>query len=367
MVQGMNFIFWQNILSPHQIDFLHSLSKRYSVTLVVETIQDEYRKNDGWEIPNIGPIDVIVNPSNEEIEKLFINKDDIHIFSGISAYPLIYRGFKKAIKNNSRIGIFSEPINFSGFKGFLKLLRGKYQCIRFNKNIDFIAATGDLGVQTYKKFGYSVNKIFQWGYFINLTENDKTNIEKNNHLIFVGNLNHNKQIFPLVKVFIENKGYHFSSFNILGNGPLSGFLNKHIINRNYSDRIKLHGRLVSEDTHKLIAKSSLLVLPSLSDGWGVVVNEALLSGTPVIASSNVGASVLLKENRGDIFEVGNLKQLDHLLYKWSNKIMSKEDYDSIQNWAKKSISPEIATDYFLKIIDYSYGAKKEKPEAPWIR
>lgn len=115
----------------------------------------------------------------------------------------------------------------------------------------------------------------------------------------------------------------------------------------------------------MIAKSSILVLPSLFDGWGVVVNEALLSGTRVIASSNVGANVLLKENRGDIFEVGNFKQLEDLLYKWSNKKMSQEDYDSIKNWATKSISPEVAVDYFLKIIDYTYDARKEKPKAPW--
>lgn len=360
MVQGMNFIFWQNILSPHQIDFLHSLSKRYSVTLVVETIQDEYRKKDGWEIPNIGSIDVIVNPSNDEIVKLFKNKEDIHVFSGISAYPIVYRGFKKAIKNKSRIGIFSEPINFSGYKGFFKLLRGKYQCIRFNKNIDFIATTGDLGVKTYKTFGYSVNKIFQWGYFVK--QKTLKILEKENSVAFVGQLINRKQILHLARIFLTNNGYGFRKLKIIGKGPLEKSI-KDIS----SDNIEFFGRLSNNETLDIITSSKLLILPSLFDGWGVVVNEALLCGTPVIASSNVGASVLLKESRGDIFEVGNLKQLDHLLYKWSNKIMSKEDYDSIQNWAKKSISPEIATDYFLKIIDYSYGAKKEKPEAPWIR
>jgi glycosyltransferase involved in cell wall biosynthesis len=333
---------------------------------VVETIQDKYRKKDGWEIPDIGSIDVIVAPSNEEFKTLFKNKDDIHIFSGISAYPLVYKGFKKAIKNKSRIGILSEPINFSGLKGFLKLFRGKYQCLRFNKNIDFIAATGDLGVKTYRSFGYSWEKIFQWGYFVELKVKEEQNFEKNNKLIFVGNLNHNKQIYPLLKLFIENKGFDFVSFDILGNGSLSEFLFKYIHDKKYTDRIKLHGRLFSEDTYKLIARSSLLVLPSLSDGWGVVVNEALLSGTPVIASSNVGAKVLINEKRGDIFDVGNYILLKDLLYKWSNKKMSKQDYDSIKNWATKSISPEVATEYFLNIIDYIYNNREVKPKAPWL-
>jgi len=362
----MNYLFWQNILSPHQTDFLHTLSQNHSVMLVVESIQDEYRKNDGWEIPEIGSVKLIVNPDNEIIDSLFANKTDIHIFSGMSAYPLVYKAFKKAVRNNYRIGLLSEPINLDGIKGKLKLLRGILQRIKYNKSIDFIAATGNMGVNTYKWFGYPQNKIHQWGYFVELKVTDTRQLKRDNRLIFVGNLNHNKQIFPLVKLFVENNGFKFDYFDILGSGPLGDEIENYLMSTKFNDRVKLHGRLSSYKTHDLISKSSLLILPSLSDGWGVVVNEALLNGTPVIASSKVGANILLKDGRGDIFEVGNMNQLKELLVKWSNKEITQQVYDNIKSWSENSISTKSAAKYFTEIINFTYNEAGKKPGAPWI-
>jgi glycosyltransferase involved in cell wall biosynthesis len=43
----------------------------------------------------------------------------------------------------------------------------------------------------------------------------------------------------------------------------------------------------------VIATYDLLVLPSRYDGWGVVVNEALMAGVPVVCSDCVGAGVVV--------------------------------------------------------------------------
>jgi glycosyltransferase involved in cell wall biosynthesis len=42
-------------------------------------------------------------------------------------------------------------------------------------------------------------------------------------------------------------------------------------------------------------RASVLVHPSLADGWGYVVSEAMASGVPVIATSYTGASELIQE------------------------------------------------------------------------
>lgn len=57
--------------------------------------------------------------------------------------------------------------------------------------------------------------------------------------------------------------------------------------------------------------ADLLVLPSKSETWGLVVNEAMACGTPVVVSSAVGCGVDLIEpgNTGEIYPVGDIPSL----------------------------------------------------------
>ena len=57
------------------------------------------------------------------------------------------------------------------------------------------------------------------------------------------------------------------------------------------------------------------MLPSRFDGWGAVVNEALMVGTPVICSDRCGASDLIENGRnGYVFEAGNARALRERLH-----------------------------------------------------
>jgi glycosyltransferase involved in cell wall biosynthesis len=59
------------------------------------------------------------------------------------------------------------------------------------------------------------------------------------------------------------------------------------------------------------AEANVFVLPSLHDGWGVVVNQAVSAGMAIIASDTVGAAVdLVSENaNGLIFPNQNEEAL----------------------------------------------------------
>jgi glycosyltransferase involved in cell wall biosynthesis len=59
--------------------------------------------------------------------------------------------------------------------------------------------------------------------------------------------------------------------------------------------LEVVGSVAADDMPRLYRRSSVLVLPSLSEGFGMVVLEAMASGLPVVVSSNVGAAQLLTE------------------------------------------------------------------------
>ena len=62
---------------------------------------------------------------------------------------------------------------------------------------------------------------------------------------------------------------------------------------------------------EVICESDCLVLPSRYDGWGAVISEALMVGTPVICSDNCGAAnVVTASNVGSVFSTNDF---DHWL------------------------------------------------------
>jgi glycosyltransferase involved in cell wall biosynthesis len=56
-------------------------------------------------------------------------------------------------------------------------------------------------------------------------------------------------------------------------------------------RIRYEGFQAPERLHEYFARSDVFVLPSRHDGWGVVINQALAAGLPVITSDAVGAGI----------------------------------------------------------------------------
>jgi glycosyltransferase involved in cell wall biosynthesis len=68
----------------------------------------------------------------------------------------------------------------------------------------------------------------------------------------------------------------------LGDGPLRPWLEQHPLPASVSQSFL--GAVQYADVPAIYAKSDVLVLPSLRDEWGLVVNEAMASGLPVLGS-----------------------------------------------------------------------------------
>lgn len=60
-------------------------------------------------------------------------------------------------------------------------------------------------------------------------------------------------------------------------------------------RVEMRGILHGDDLVREMSRASVLVLPSIEDGFGMVMAEAMACGTPVIASAHTGAADLFTD------------------------------------------------------------------------
>lgn len=123
---------------------------------------------------------------------------------------------------------------------------------------------------------------------------------------FVGRLIAAKRPLDAIRAFLQLPSEKPAGFLIVGDGPemraaqnLAGA----------DTRFAFAGWIKDErELAEIFAASSALVLPSEHEPWGAVVNEAMASGTGVIATDRVGAAVELIDNgvEGFVVSVGDI-------------------------------------------------------------
>ncbi len=118
-----------------------------------------------------------------------------------------------------------------------------------------------------------------------------------------------KNLDFLINYFNKNKDYQLT---LVGKGPLEDKL-KEISNEN----IKFLSHVPTSEIHKIYQENDIFILPSISEPWGLVVDEALYYGLPVIVSNKVGcATELVEENiNGEIFVYNSEDNFDKRLKK----------------------------------------------------
>jgi glycosyltransferase involved in cell wall biosynthesis len=70
---------------------------------------------------------------------------------------------------------------------------------------------------------------------------------------------------------------------------------KQVLRRLPMDGVELLGPVPRAELTRLMQRSHVLVLPSIEDGFGLVMAEAMACGCPVIASTNTGGADLFTD------------------------------------------------------------------------
>ncbi|MBB1275949.1 glycosyltransferase [Pseudoalteromonas sp. SR43-3] len=141
---------------------------------------------------------------------------------------------------------------------------------------------------------------------VNQVQNKNKNKNKNYKYLYVGRLSSEKNLEFLVNIFNENK----KKLTIVGDGPL-----KEKLQSLAKPNITFIGYIENSYLSKVYNTHDVFVLPSLSEPWGLVVDEALWHKLPVIVSNVVGCSedLVRKTNAGFIFKLNSNHSLNNAI------------------------------------------------------
>lgn len=129
------------------------------------------------------------------------------------------------------------------------------------------------------------------------------------NFIYVGRLSQEKNVELLIKTFTALKLQEPLATDwgliVVGDGPIKSYL----VKKRVPD-IYFTGGKNWEEVPVYYALADVLVLPSISEPWGLVVNEAMACGLPVIVSDRCGSAYDLVVNSTNGFIFNSLEGQD---------------------------------------------------------
>jgi len=141
-------------------------------------------------------------------------------------------------------------------------------------------------------------------------------------IIYVGWLIERKGVKHLIEAMAQVKET-LSEYRLvlIGQGPQRSELCSMARSLGLDDHVEFVGQQTPEQVIEWMRNAKLLVLPSLEEGLGVVLLEALASGTPCVASNVGGISDVISPDVGSLVEPGDSTALAEAIV----KLLSDQD------------------------------------------
>ena len=164
--------------------------------------------------------------------------------------------------------------------------------------------------------------------------------EYKKRFLYIGRLSKEKNIEILVDVF---NNLHDHTLTIIGTGPLELSL------KNKSrENIIFKGQIDNKELKHYFNNNNILLLTSISETWGLVAEEALYFGIPVIVSNNCGVCEIIKDSEnGYIVDLKISKNIENTILQIDNKIYQKL-VDGVEKYSITNKDIEQLRVYFAK-------------------
>jgi glycosyltransferase involved in cell wall biosynthesis len=162
--------------------------------------------------------------------------------------------------------------------------------------------------------------------------------------LWAGNFSINKGGHYLLQAWKSLKVRNEAQIDVFGRQGLP-----HTLIKNLPESINFHKTVLRSELYEHYRRADVLVFPTLGDGFGMVVTEALAQGLPVITTNQAGAADLVHHGvNGLIVPSGNVESLAEAL-NWC--ITHRSELKAMRQAALETAASWQWSDYRLALIE----------------
>jgi len=360
--------FWQRIVSPHMAGLAAALAASREVTYVAERTMSAERATQGWQTPILGDAHLRLAPGADAVRKLVAEApaNSIHVCQGFRGNGLIDIARNTLAARGLRQWVIMETVDDSGWRGVLQRLEYRRLVHRRRDRVEGVLAIGDTTPDWLVARGMPRDRVFPFAYFLSdRTQQAPLCFDANApfRFLYVGRLIELKRVDLLLDALARLEDTAFE-LTVIGSGPLETVLRAKA-EKKLPRRVGWLGLRPIGEIPALMADADCLVLPSRYDGWGAVVSEALMAGTPALCSDRCGAAGAVRASGcGGVFPSGNAEALAGLLGNALAKgRQAPRQRAAVAEWARCLGAGAGAR--YLDAILRSAASVGPRPQPPW--
>lgn len=340
--------------APYRVAVFEIIAQKYAVEVFYEFRNTEERSDDYTVKSASYPYEFLC----EEKGRNRFNE----VCRNLKEYDFVL-DYNACIKDGTKLAFRSlmcgVPYFINNDGGFVRhnFIKDSLKKVMF-KNASLCLAAGNVSMEYFMAYGVKKERI-RLHNFTSLTKADilssPISINEKNRIRKELGLN-DKVIVISVGQFIERKGFDLllqawkeksdkdnSVLIIIGGGNKKNEYEKYIKDNNLDDVI-LFDFFPKDDLIKHYKAADIFVMPTREDVWGLVINEAMSMGLPIIATDKCLAAkeLVCPEVNGYIYNVQDIRRLAYYIDELIRnddlrKVMSKNNIDKMQTFTMENI------------------------------
>lgn len=313
--------FWQRMITPHMAHLAQALALRgHDVTFVAEEPMSSERAAMGWSVPAIQHnVTILIVPDATSVRTAvrIAPMESIHLTQGLRANGVVSFAQRAIRERKLRHFAMMETVDLRGIRGKVKVGLYAWNLWCWHRDLEGVLAIGAETPGWLSRIAPTGIRIVPFAYFLPVPVQSGKSLAEDDfefRFLFVGSLIPLKRVGLLLRALAKLGNASFV-VDIIGDGPLRRELEL-MADSVLPGRVRFHGILPISKVSDCMVSADCLVLPSIHDGWGAVISEALLVGTPVVCSSACGAKeIVAASGSGGVFNKDEPDELIVLLKK----------------------------------------------------